>query len=246
MRQLSRRATATQERPPARISAGLRVVLLLAAGLSAGAGQWLTSAATAGILLVTLMPRLLSRRLRIYIPPDLEMLAVVFAFGTLFLGEVHGYYVRFPWWDVVLHLQSGLQLSVLGFLLVYVLNHDQVAGLGLKPAFVAIFAFTFSVALGALWEIFEFAMDQIFGLNMQKSGLVDTMWDLIVDTLGAAVVALVGYDRLKTLEVNSLLEQTLNKFLGHQLPAATRPGRLTRASGPAVMRLASKIHASDR
>ena len=56
-----------------------------------------------------------------------------------------------------------------------------------EPAFVS------ATPLGALWEIFEFDMDQIFGLNMQKSGLVDTMWDLIVNALGAAVVSFAGW-----------------------------------------------------
>ena len=35
--------------------------------------------------------------------------------------------------------------------------------------FVAVFAFMFAVGLGALWEIFDFAMAGVFGLNMQKS-----------------------------------------------------------------------------
>jgi len=73
-----------------------------------------------------------------------------------------------------------------------------------KPGFVAVFAFMFSVGIGALWEIFEFPMDRIFATNMQKpmlgdpSGPTDTMWDLIVDTVGAAAIALMGYRYLKT------------------------------------------------
>lgn len=52
--------------------------------------------------------------------------------------------------------------------------------------------------MGVVWEIFEFTMDQLFDLNMQKSGLVDTMWDLIVDTVGSGVVALMGLAFLQT------------------------------------------------
>ena len=44
--------------------------------------------------------------------------------------------------------------------------------------------------IGAVWEIFEYGMDQTFGLNMQKSGLDDTMaFSLATNrdgTLGAA------------------------------------------------------------
>ena len=36
-------------------------------------------------------------------------------------------------------------------------------------------------------------MDQLFGLNMQKSGLPDTMGDLIIDACGAALASGAGY-----------------------------------------------------
>ena len=77
---------------------------------------------------------------------------------------------------------------------------------------MAVFALAFSVAIGAVWEIFEFAMDSIFGLNMQKSGLVDTMWDLIVDTLGATVIAAMGFGYLRTGK-DSFLERWIARFV---------------------------------
>lgn len=49
------------------------------------------------------------------------------------------------------------------------------------------------MAIGGIWEIFEFAMDQVFGMNMQKSGLIDPMWDLIVDALGPLFSVTTGY-----------------------------------------------------
>ena len=36
-------------------------------------------------------------------------------------------------------------------------------------------------------------MDSFFGLNMQKSGLTDTMWDLIITAVGACVASVPGY-----------------------------------------------------
>ena len=39
--------------------------------------------------------------------------------------------------------------------------------------------------------------DQAFGLNTQKSGLVDTMWDLIVNCAGAGIGAAAGFAHLK-------------------------------------------------
>jgi len=40
-------------------------------------------------------------------------------------------------------------------------------------------------------------MDQSFGMNMQKSGLMDTMGDLVIDMIGAGFGAASGYAYLK-------------------------------------------------
>jgi len=63
----------------------------------------------------------------------------------------------------------------------------------MSPFFVALFSFCFAIMCGVFWEIFEFSLDQIFGTNTQRSGLVDTMWDLIVDTIGGFAAAVTGY-----------------------------------------------------
>ena len=62
---------------------------------------------------------------------------------------------------------------------------------------LALFSFSFAIAIGVVWEIFEFFMDISFGLNMQKSGLIDTMGDLIVDSLGALLASGIGYFYLR-------------------------------------------------
>lgn len=161
--------------------------------------QWLLSFLVSAIMVATALPEVLRKRFRVYIPPEFQILSVVFVFASLFLGEVRGFYTRFWWWDVFLHTWSGLLLGIFGFLLVYMLNENANIGLSMKPRFVAFFAFLFAVAMGALWEIFEFSMDQHFGMNMQKpmlgdpSGLTDTMWDLIVDTLGAGIISGLGW-----------------------------------------------------
>ena len=160
---------------------------------------WLHVFLVAGIMILMLLPIVLKRRRLVEIPSELQVLAILFIFATLFLGEVRDYYGRFWWWDLTLHATAGLLMGLFGFMIVYMLNEDRQVDMHMRPAFLALFAFSFSVAIGALWEIFEFAMDQMFGLNMQKpmlgdpSGLTDTMWDLVVDTLGAGIVSLAGW-----------------------------------------------------
>jgi uncharacterized membrane protein YjdF len=197
----------------------VHLFLLGAVSIALYNAQWLNALATTAILLLTLAPRLLERRFAFRLAPGLEFMAVVFVFATLFLGEVRGYYLSYWWWSTLLHLFSGFLLGITGFLLVHVLNQIKRIDLHLKPGFVAFFAFLFAVGTGALWEIFEFAMDQLFGRNMQKpmlgddSGLTDTMWDLIADTTGALVISLLGYAALKNDEKQGFLEQWIQAFV---------------------------------
>jgi len=48
---------------------------------------------------------------------------------------------------------------------------------------------------------------------MQKSGLVDTMWDLIVDGVGGLIIALLGWTYLHTEGDDSFLERWIDSFI---------------------------------
>lgn len=202
-----------------RLTLALQGILCLELAGALWQQHWLTATFTTLIVLLTLLPLFVERLLRVYIPPQFQLMAIAFVFATLFLGEVRDYYTRFWWWDIALHTSSGALLGITGFLLVHVLNETEDVGLHMKPAFVALFAFAFALAIGALWEIFEFAMDQSLGLTMQKpmlgdpSGLTDTMWDLIVDALGALVIAALGFRYLVRRKGRSFLETWIAAFV---------------------------------
>lgn len=180
--------------------------------------QWLSAFLILTITVLILFVTAFSKRLAVQIPAEFEVLVLVFVFCALFLGEVRSYYDRIWWWDIALHSTSGLLMGILGFLLVYVLNESEKIALAMTPRFVAFFAFMFAVAVGSLWEIFEFAMDSVFGARMQKpmfsdpSGLTDTMWDMIVNTIGAGLISTLGWWYLKR-ERHSFIDTWIQKFI---------------------------------
>ncbi len=176
-------------------------------------GQYQSAVETLLILMITVLPVVLGNKFAVKIPHGFETLTVLFVFMSLFLGEVQSYYARFWWWDLVLHSGSAFIMGILGFLLVYVLNEKRELDINLNRNFVALFAFMFAVGIGALWEIFEFSVDQLFGSNMQKSGLVDTMWDLIVNVIGAFIISVLGWGYIKTREADSFLERWIEEFI---------------------------------
>jgi hypothetical protein len=196
-----------------RFSMALKLMLAVGALLLGIYAQYQAAAETLVILYLTLLPMRLTARFKVRMPPEFDTLAIIFICMSLFMGEVLDFYNRYWWWDVVLHTGSGFLLGITGFTLVYVLNGNENIEFDLSTGFIALFAFMFAMGMGAIWEIFEFAMDSFFGTNMQKSGLVDTMWDLIVDCIGALTISIMGYSFLRTTESDSFLERWIDRLI---------------------------------
>ena len=141
----------------------------------------------------------------------------------------------------MLHTLNGFLAAAIGFSLVDLLNRSDRTVFSLSPLFTAIVAFCFSMTIGVVWEFFEFGMDMIMELDMQKDtvihtirsvmldpgghnvpyaiqnitdvavngqslglggyldiGLLDTMQDLIVNFIGAAVFSVLGFFYVKS------------------------------------------------
>lgn len=94
-----------------------------------------------------------------------------------------------------MHSFSAIALGFIGVGILYKMDRKTI--IQARPSTLVFFGFCFAVAVGAMWEIFEFNVDQFFGTNMQKSGLMDTMGDLMVDAFGAFLAAMVGYFYIK-------------------------------------------------
>ena len=170
----------------------------------------------AAIALVLLnVPTFMQRKFGLYIPPAIYIFIIVFIWAHFILGEVGGAYKKSMIFDKILHTTSGLAIAIGGFSLVNFLNKSSNSYTKLSPLFVALFSFCFALAIAVLWEILEFACDCIIGTNMQQYlppsnlenivkdapaqgyGLIDTMGDVIVSTIAAAVVCIIGYIALK-------------------------------------------------
>ena len=180
----------------------IQAVLLLECIAALFTQAWSAVFVAAATLALTFLPQRFARFFGIRLPRSVLTAIVLFIFATLFLGEVADFYVKFWWWDVALHFLSALSFAMLGFLFIFMLfEGDRYAA---PPWALAMLAFCVSLSIGALWEVFEFAMDQFFGMNMQKSGLVDTMKDLIIDTSGATIGAISGFLYLKGRQIGGI------------------------------------------
>lgn len=153
--------------------------------------QWFQAFVGAVVLGLTFVPAILERQLSVYLPVEFSLVTTVFLYASFALGEVNDFYARFWWWDLLLHSFSALMIGIVGFLMIYVFYMAH--RIRIEPIYVAMVTLSLSVTVGTLWEIFEFLMDLILDLNMQKSGLVDTMTDIMVNLCGGMIAAISGY-----------------------------------------------------
>jgi hypothetical protein len=169
-------------------------------------------------LIVMFIPSIIERRWSIDIPNYMEILYFIFLYCAIYLGEVRNFYYLIPHWDTILHAFSGAMLGALGFTLVSILNDSAKIKIALSPFFVSLFSFSFALASGAIWEIYEYVFDGLLSLNMQKfaledgvlligrEALSDTMQDIIVDALSALVVVIMGHFTIKKKYNNKKIE----------------------------------------
>lgn len=156
----------------------------------------------AGLILV-LLPAMLSKWLRFYLPSFLYFFFLAFIYCAIYLGNVyHFYYI--PYWDKFLHLISGALLFGLAWAILGCFKFKE----KLPAGFLCLYGVAFAVFCGVLWECYEFTCDGLFAMNLQRymsagralsgrAALMDTMGDLIADLAGSLIFSLGSYWRLK-------------------------------------------------
>lgn len=133
-------------------------------------------------ILLLYVPSWLQVKLRIELPPPLEITILCFIFAAEILGEVNAFYVNVPNWDTMLHTLNGFLAAAVGFSMVLLLNDDERLTFDLSPFFLALVAFCFSMTIGVLWEFFEFGMDWFFHTDMQKDTVINALYTVALDT----------------------------------------------------------------
>ena len=135
-------------------------------------------------LILLIIPSFFQVALRIEVPTVLEITILFFIFAAEILGEICNFYSIFPFWDTVLHTLNGFLTAAIGLSLVQLLNKSDKLLFQLSPLFTSIVAFCFSMTIGVIWEFFEFGMDQIFNLDMQKDTVIHTISSVSLNSSG--------------------------------------------------------------
>jgi hypothetical protein len=119
--------------------------------------------------------------------PRVYDLALIVALAFTQGGEALNLYDALPWYDRVVHVLVPMLSSQVFYLClarIEVMPDPRQETLPRHEAGMFVAVFSLGLAVGALWEIFEWSSDGLFGSNLSE-GNTDTVGDLIADAAGS-------------------------------------------------------------
>ena len=159
----------------------LRLIVVTELALSILRGEYESAFICLLVLILFILPFFIQQNFGIQLPTTLEIIILLFIFAAEILGELEGYFITYPNWDTMLHTTTGFLSAATGFALIDILNRNSRIKFHLSPIYVALAAFCFSMTVGVLWEFFEFGMDRLFHLDMQKDTVVQSITSVMLD-----------------------------------------------------------------
>lgn len=149
----------------------------------------------AGVL-VTILPLIFEKIFKLKYTIWAWIIYLSFCVLSMGIGSGLGMYNIISFYDFILHFCSGVVISFLTYA-IFCKHINKNLSLKSQLFYTFLFALCFTVLIGVLWEVWEFSFDHFFNLNSQRhtdlngnallghTALIDTMLDLIADTLGA-------------------------------------------------------------
>lgn len=172
------------------------------------------------------IPVFFQKKLKVRIPDFIAVIVYLFIFIHFILGEIYRFYDHYLLFDKILHTTGGAIIAFIGFSVVLSFTNLESKKVKLSPFFLVVFSFCFALSIEYVWELVEYAVDSVSykiagfagAANMQRwkdgivsanpdgtyvtnvvrgSGLKDSMTDMLVNIVGAAVICGVAFVGLK-------------------------------------------------
>jgi len=178
----------------------LRLIVLATLVSSILRGEYESAFICLLVLVLFMLPFFIQQNFGIELPSTLEIIILLFIFAAEILGELKCYFITFHHWDTMLHTTTGFLCAATGFALIDILNRNSRIKFQLSPIYVALAAFCFSMTVGVLWEFFEFGMDRLFQMDMQKDTVVNSITSVMLDPTNSNIP--VTIDGITSVQVN--------------------------------------------
>ena len=170
----------------------LRIVVLLTLVSSVIRGEYENAFVCLLVLVLFMLPLFIQQNFGIELPSTLEIIILLFIFASEILGELGCFFITYPNWDSILHTTTGFLCAATGFALIDILNRNSKIKFELSPVYVSLVAFCFSMTIGVLWEFFEFGMDRLFLMDMQKDTIIHSITSVMLDPTNMNIPVTIG------------------------------------------------------
>lgn len=183
------------------LAALLEIIIIITAITSVAANDWKILKLSLITIVLLVLPFVIthaSNKKKLLLPPGFKLISLIFIFLALYFGEINDFYMKFLWWDLMLHVAFGSYMVIVSlYLMKGVIKKEKDVSQKRFVMFTVIFAFSISIALGTMWELFEFAGDYFLKTGMVKGGLEDTSSDLFIKILASFITSAIYYYKNK-------------------------------------------------
>ena len=225
----ARRLKATIRQQPAvfAVYVVLRLIVVAELVLSILRGEYESAFICLLVLVLFMLPFFIQQNFGIELPSTLEIIILLFIFAAEILGELGCYFITYPYWDSMLHTTTGFLCAATGFALIDILNRNSRIKFQLSPVYVALAAFCFSMTVGVMWEFFEFGMDRLFHMDMQKDTVIQSVTSVMLDPTNSNIPVTIdgihsvavngqdlGFDGYLDIGLYDTMEDLLVNFIG--------------------------------
>lgn len=155
--------------------------------------------------LLMMLPIIINKKIKIN--EYLRFIYNIYVFLLLFLGCIVNLYAKIYFYDSIAHFLFGVASSIFAIYILKQFNKYTKKDTIFNISYILII----TLALSALWEIFEFINSKIFSLDVQHvltTGVNDTMKDIILAFLGSLLFSTFYHYKIKTNDtfINKIIE----------------------------------------
>lgn len=168
------------------------LISLITLFLNVGSNGFFYILKTLFIIFLLSIPHIVVRLFKVEIDTKVRFVYVIYIFLAYYFGVILEWYLKVDLYDKLIHFIFGLVFAYISYEVVLKnLIEDYLIN--------SVLILLINLSTSALWEILEFTIDKVTGSDTQrvKTGVDDTMLDIIFALIGALVYIIIKKMRKK-------------------------------------------------
>lgn len=190
----------------------IRILLVANIAYLAIIKDWTNVIAVTGAVAASFFPQIIKIITKVDTPTSFNLFGIAFVILSQWAGTYLRAYDSIPGWDKFLHGMSGILVGLFGFILIAWIDRKALLFENKAYGLTSLIVFLTACSSAVWWEMCEYYGDKYLGTNAQLGSLVDTMDDMIICVVIAALFASYLYYAFTKRE-NSYLVREIKKFI---------------------------------